>query len=597
MFIGAALTSSVAALTRSCSHRTTTIAVPMNSDESIDIDTWIPEYSRKLDQDISVHPRFNGITDLPDFLTAADDLKDVLYSIMSELARLEFEMHTIKYITTVSILLLAVDDVRKYMEQLDDETQGKIKPKIGSLYAETNEVVVRLLSNKNLDQRVQKLILKSHIFCDEFYGFMSKILSACEVNMAHQCGCIDSSDLVLKNSVDVILSLYRRVDSVQKVRKGYVLRKWFSCFSESLKSIYLNGNVQLFKNVESLITPDFPLTIDPYAFDDLVMFYKYLAFNLTVLSVGESIEVAYALKADHFYRCLLVLPSSDYDLIPNQDKDVLEYTIFDPRLKSLMNTVDDEQFQEWLTSRHEISLLFIINCVLISQNLQEIVAPSSLFRNETVSFVKSFSNSLTEDIRRASATTVTSGNGLNLQGVTKLSSTQSACGERSWSSVILNGTYKEKHVVVLKWARLLSNGDIRRLIDHFTIDLDTDDENISDSNKIYSQSPSIGAKRLLEVFALIAKFFRLLKLKYTLTSTGSYTFDDRNLTTIIGNVDLEEILRVKPLLSHSYDGSLHSFELIRHEIKSQEEAVKYQIALKQSIAHLNKHIDEELFEP
>lgn len=221
-------------------------------------------------------------------------------------------------------------------------------------------------------------------------------------------------------------------------------------FSET---VYKLGKSPLILPLLQEFDPELPMNLiasNAINLVDVMNFYRYVSFNLVSLSVNDK---KYAKLAEIYFRILLAFPNLNLKLYV---KDEDEKGMFrDKRDEFIIN----------LLERQELSLMYVLNYLLAVGSLRKLLESSQLYQKELSFLVNSVSLSLSKDIDKLASQTTSTRSSMvsipqyNMEIERKLEIEKKLASSKykysSLSSVIFNGSYKEKLRLVVNFGESL----------------------------------------------------------------------------------------------------------------------------------------------
>ncbi|KHC53687.1 Protein not essential for viability [Candida albicans P60002] len=221
-------------------------------------------------------------------------------------------------------------------------------------------------------------------------------------------------------------------------------------FSET---VYKLGKSPLILPLLQEFDPELPMNLiasNAINLVDVMNFYRYVSFNLVSLSVNDK---KYAKLAEIYFRILLAFPNLNLKLYV---KDEDEKGMFrDKRDEFIIN----------LSERQELSLMYVLNYLLAVGSLRKLLESSQLYQKELSFLVNSVSLSLSKDIDKLASQTTSTRSSMvsipqyNMEIERKLEIEKKLASSKykysSLSSVIFNGSYKEKLRLVVNFGESL----------------------------------------------------------------------------------------------------------------------------------------------
>ncbi|EGV60051.1 hypothetical protein PSN45_002215 [Yamadazyma tenuis] len=592
-----------------------------DSEVRAQVDTYAAQVRYAVSQEFQIDELLDSCVSVDQVWDALDTAKHRLYSVVSTVQVVPVHGNVVTWTAVVAEVLLSVCKLRVLLEDAVlkyGSSAERIRLKMGQVYVDTNEFVLRCVSDRIYGERAVAIAREHAAFALELSRMLVNVFEVSEYNLAVDCGSISNYQLLLKQGTGITANLFEGV--LERPWKGQCLGLVFGTLVRCLKAIYTTGNSKTLETLLTVISPTLVSEIRKFAkveYRDIVDYYKYVAFNFVWLAVEDlsCIDDDYTHQADIYFNCLLALPSSDYSVIPSLEKQPsngLEANSYDPRIRRLYQEqvssereIDCDQVMMRYNERHEISLMFVLNSMLMVQRLEEAVSVPPLLVEEMEVFSKSLADHLTSSIRKQSTSGLNSAPRVRaLKGgstATPVPELHEASKFQCLSSIITNGSYKARHIAVLKWLQHLKRGKLNTLINIFSIN---ESNPTSFSTLVQSCDPSKypGVHHFYQVLITVSRLFELLKLKFFVASTGSSVIGESDLQRLISDTsDLHAILKVKKLLDCKLQvregQNLYCFSLVQSDKREQNTVESHQTELVRSINELEEQIDNDLFEP
>lgn len=201
-------------------------------------------------------------------------------------------------------------------------------------------------------------------------------------------------------------------------------------------------------------------------YSDIVDFYRYCAFSMTLVAAGtaecSAIDDRFSDLAHIFYVVLLDLPSLNL----SNYRPVTELPgLMD--LQEVLALMRGSNQHIKAEERDEISFFYVLNCLLSLRTIQDFVHPQQRFLHEATHFVESFGKRIASDLDvLASSNQSYSSSVLSMLSLEQRSlAPVPQPSSRVLSSILIDGTYKEKlHLVKFFFSGVIAqDGSIANL--------------------------------------------------------------------------------------------------------------------------------------
>lgn len=492
------------------------------------------------------------------FQLLANEIQNLVYSLISQLKGLKVDQFIITWTIVVDELFEQLYVTRENLEIICPLNKTA-KMKTGQIVSEVNELFISFVSSVKVGDLPSAY----------FDRLLLNVFESCESNLAVDCGCINHSRTVLEYCVG-----YVKHQSAATVKSFHIL-------SQLLKVMYNTGNPSLVEGIFHLLSPELPLKFkERVEYDDMEDYYKYASFSLLATAVDDltTINDAYCWEADKYFKCLLSLPSMDYNFIPHL-KEAID------NLDKLEELHKQKEIGK-LLSRQEVSLMFILNSILMCHELEEVVDLSAQVKQE----LDLLNKTLNCIVNRNSAVNIWAQNTIviNDEFVPPILHCQSL------SSIVLNGSYEEKSIGILFLVGNLLRSGIKRIGQLFSLEKEETVFKKLAENTDAEKFP--GYIRYYKLLDLISKLLSLLQLKYIIRNVGGSSFDSTSLPDCLGRREVGEVLSVKPLLKCDISDTTYNFVINDVFIVATKSIIQHQVELAEGVRDIETGMDQQVNE-
>lgn len=506
-------------------------------------------------------------TRLQDFNIRLDTLQEFTYETTQVLTNHHFPTHKILWLISLKNLL---DHLLKYVNYFDahaeDNLTEVIHNKLNKLIDDYSGLQISFLT---------QLTVNDYLYSDLFEPFLQMILNALELLL------IDRKNLaVLKPVQKILLDYFALIDKPRyKAEYHFILGQFFPVLTQFIRVVYELGESNLFGPFMKYVNPDMAIILiqkTSVNYVDLINFLRYTSFNLVVLSLENQITDSYNQQANLYFKILLNLPNLNLGLYENVSKKDESYPDFVPRQDNHEESIIN------LNERQEISMMFLLNHLLKLTDLRQLVEPSSYFKKELNFLLQSLTSSLSKEIHKSASQSKHSSTAsfadlrmIELQKrLQNLQSEKRQKNMKSISSIIIYGSYKEKHNLVIHFFENFKNFSLKGLNKMSFPTLDT----------------NLGKLAFIMGIDAIIRLVNLLTLKFYVGSIGLNGFPIASLSGLLETErQIQDILKVKNILYGKWlekDGvEFVELNLVREE-RCVKEAVARQIEISKVIKKL-----------
>ncbi|KAK6203187.1 uncharacterized protein RJT21DRAFT_119332 [Scheffersomyces amazonensis] len=394
------------------------------------------------------------------------DLEEYFSEVKALLCKFPVENHHYLWVESLSSL---VNDLinynqafcNKYSTISSFETEvfmkiaEEITPKINQLIADFASLLGRFLKSSNFNW--EKFIIP-----EVFNSFENLLYESLELLIMDKIDNLDNQNItefILVDIQQVVLKIFKEPGLAES---------GFSIITQFLKVTYMTGESLLIVPLFSLpiIDPEYPMKVIQTIETNLkyvLYYYKYVALNFLAISILNNSSF-YNKIADIYFKVLLHFPNLQLNLYFFGDN------------KPISGRVNESLIS--LLERQEISLMFVINSLLKLSDIQSYCEMSKLYNTEFEFLYASLSTVLAGDLDRSasrpgsahsSAISVPKIYQLELQKDSEFRKNQkrNAILLRSFSYLILYGSYKEKINLIIEFLNDVSFGKAEGFLNPF----------------------------------------------------------------------------------------------------------------------------------
>lgn len=536
-----------------------------------------------------IHGQFSKIPlgkDKESYLRSCEVFPDVVFETLAMLRRNSVEEHLSLWLLSLLGLVTQTDALTQihyslspqfsFDSQFIDRT-NMVKPRVYDVC----DCVGHFLKNASLAQVYKKNDAGSffektflHVLHTTF-----EILSRCPdldgghvlIGIAsHWIGRLVESNLNSHNEAQLLAR-----ERAFPVLVRFLKAAFFTGYPRAILPLYTNN-----EGLEPTISELYPCILIEKTllhYSDLVDFYRYSAYLLTTMAVGEdsesfksSINFNLAEIADFFYLVLLDLPSMHpFNYRPPNE---LSGTLDLPEALFLANKSHQHVTH---TERDEISFFYVINSLLRLNSIQEIVQPNQKFLQEASHFVNSFGKRIASDLDYlASSNQSYSNSVISMLSLEQRSSAPLAVPTaKLLSSILTEGTYKEKlHLVKFFFngltpsAQTLYEPGIVNLARTFnfkgvaaqsSLPMNLKHQELLHLISHIDERTTPGKRLYVTALEKIIRLFHLLTVDHLICGAGlRQTLEDVIRGIFNSTYTFDEIASVRQLLSYGNDGKL-----------------------------------------
>lgn len=255
--------------------------------------------------------------------------------------------------------------------------------------------------------------------------------------------------------IEFLINYYNQLDTFEQDFRDHLFDETFAALTQLIKATYLTGNSSLLKDFldstkrENYVLNPFirleALRKSSTNYETIRDYYRYLGYNLTILSFSRAEKVNHdlSIQADSCYKVLLNLPAWNGVALSGKDPD--------KKLTGagIEETNDIDESSRFLSfERQEFSLMFLLNYLLKLTNLKQIASAETFFLVEVKFFVSALLENVSNQIKETAFNSSLCSNSCvrieNHQTGFELQD----CRVKSISSILLHGSYKEKWILI-----------------------------------------------------------------------------------------------------------------------------------------------------
>lgn len=580
---------------------------------------YTPEYECKdlelLDESVEQHLKGHKflIPTVPsksDFLAIAPTLPDLIYGLVSPIARKPVKDHRFLWARTLEFVVSRASALVEVYQAV--QSQSRPDSDFRHVVKELKEVLDNLISFVTLflGQAEGEFLDVGSAHSDSIRRSFTTLL--CEsLEMALNARSITANGDFLDTLANCIVNTVNYVE--QKKYKEWEHK--ITSQSDVMPVIVAFCRTSFLLGVPDKIVPLFaggrPVVSETFPFNFvanldtnlplLVDFYRYAGFCLVTLSIMDDsvshIKSEYADLANNFFVPLLTLPNlslSNYVTVndlPNNPSGITSA----PTFKSGQYILEQ--------NREEISFFYVISYILRLKSLSSLVEPVPRFQAEMCFFANSFGRRISSDLDLLASSHQSYSNStismLSLEQ--RASAAAPTANGNTLSTILTEGTYKEKlHLVkiffdtlaTLKYSSLMSLAKLIRAFNFesvpegslLTNSMKTQDFHHLLSNVDIHAFP--GKKLYVRAVDKIVRLIQLLTLLHLQSTLGLDSQPSELLANLYRTTyTFEQISKVQPLLEFNRDGRLQRTKVPRnneeHEIVAQFDMIAATRDLKQ----------------
>ncbi|CUM65132.1 uncharacterized protein PRCAT00002759001 [Priceomyces carsonii] len=355
----------------------------------------------------------------------------------------------LNYKTTFDISLSLCDE-----EQATEKTNliGNIAARLGKLFTDMYYNINQFLAKES--QNISKY-LSSSILLETLLTFLIKSLDTIIIDKPEEMLYLEDSKSTVILMSEFIQGFYTALSSCDESWRNQGLFLSFPMLSRFVNAIYKCALSYLLIPLlkpqkgfhDPIVNPKFAIeAVKSFSVDynDVINYFKYVAFNLVTLSLGDNVTISdfYNEAADTYFVVLLNLPNIKVEQHP--------FTFASYR---------DEEINT-STERKELSMLYLINYLLKLNDIGQIINPCDNFISELKLLTNSLSKDLTSEMtnltRRGSSFSSERSRSESESDLSEKRQNSTACLV-SLSSILLDGTYKEKLIMLVHFFDLFKN--------------------------------------------------------------------------------------------------------------------------------------------
>ncbi|CCE81901.1 Piso0_002580 [Millerozyma farinosa CBS 7064] len=418
------------------------------------------------------------------FSDQLDSLTDYCFEIKSILKKFELKSHHVLWLVLLDDFIQTLLRFQHHFEKLETSISGGqefanqfevMENKLGYILSTCHSTLVEFFSNISYDFY--------HFFMTEPHGqsLLSRIISITGNVLTLISSDNESVMSYICNGTEILSSVdmyfYALSNKMMRIEKGPSSNFFSSTFhvlGQLIRAIYLLGESRLLtKYIETdtqvgpIITPVLPLEVlkeTRVNLNSLLKYYKYTAFCLVELAVRykDSIDHSYTLKADIYFKILLNFPNQ-------RSYEKFDLNSLNSERRYSLDTTKTHNYaiQRQLLERQEISLLYIINYLLSLTDVKDFIESENYFKSELWFIRNSLYSSNSDEIHRSTSRLGSTSSSLGSISSQANMSEWSAMRRDSVqgrqvthkyiSSILLQGSYKEKLVLIIKFCDHLNS--------------------------------------------------------------------------------------------------------------------------------------------
>lgn len=524
------------------------------------MDIYTPEYEcEDLDQllrSILEHLDRNDVfipssPSKTEFMTYASALPDLIYGVLSPIARKPINCHRYLWVKTLEFVVVRAGALVKLYRDIlfHSRPDNDINHVVHELKAILNNLSSFLKSFLGQAESEFLEIGSSHgdAIRQSFVALLRETLEMI-VNgkdIAYDEECMASLASTITNMASFV-DQKKYKDFEQKLISQHDILPLIVDFCRASYTIGAPEKVEpLFVGVRPIISERFPFNLTTHLDTDLPLlmdFYKYAGFCLVTLAVldpsASHIKSEYADLANNFLVPLLTLPNLSLSNYTTNELAGNPGAIASS-LRSGQYILDKE--------REEISFFYVLSYLLRLRRLSTLVEPVPRFKAEVRYFASSFGRRISSDLDiLASSHQSYSNSTISMLSLEQRASTVApAANANTMSSILYEGTYKEKlHLVKIFFETLSSLGfphlpALSKLIQVFNFksvpegSLLTSSMRNQDFHHLLTNVDIVtypGKKLYVEAIEKIIRLVQILTLKHLHTTLGLDTQPNELLT-------------------------------------------------------------------
>lgn len=540
---------------------------------------------------------------LDQFYIYVGDIKELFQEVTSKLNLHPVNTCTVSWFVHMLYLCQVLTSTKTVMDHLSasinllpEELQAiaKIRQKVAQLFVLVNETQIQLFSKANsalITSNVVGFMAKSKKFSTVISDLFIYISNLIDQDVAVDIGLLNTIKLRLTNIGEFVKNLY--LESTKSLRQSSDLVSiTFGLLVSFCKIAYISGNSVVLADIflsPKLISPETPIQLMKsfhLKIFDVVCFYKYMAFNLFWLSIDgfDTINEAYNMEASSYFRCILSFPADSQYSDVSQNKDA-------------STKFNVGKHDESVIKSEEFSLLYILHSVLMSNDLDDLddLTRQPYFFSEISNLLRTLSKALSSSIKEDTLSSKPSsfssgGHGATVPDDVLGGDHIEVLKFQSLGSVLYNGTYREKQLLVFEFLKHLLDFDINGLSNNFSLDSNPGSSSFQRLFELTDPAKYPGTIAYYKLLDLVTKVLRVFKLRYIVKSLGPQKLDATKLKSVLGDISkLELSLNLKNNLEVTKDNddlNRYLISIPKLPLEEQNEVIKRQVKLAKSIQEL-----------
>lgn len=572
-------------------------------ESTLDIDSLLHSITESLSNpENSTSLKDFRSNDINEFSIKLQGFQEIFRNILNILRKHPVNNHQYLWVYLVSIFSSDILDLKTYYV---NNFVGKVTTdKDATVY---QQVAINLRkSSEDLDRVIYQFfcgeeykvenLLKSPKISSKLLDLVVQILNIIVIDQVSEVKLSNMSFNTLGCIDNFIKLFFTFLSSLEKHKKRQHIYNTFSMLTTYLKAIYYSGESCLLKTLlefeDPIIYPKLGIEIintGSVNFIEILDFYRFTAFNLLILSLSddERILSQYNLEANKYFISLFNIPNLSTDSYISWEDDNI------PRERIVSQT-----------ERQEISLMYILNYLLSLSDLTQLVNAQKYFLDELSFLIRSLSSSLSSDIRTASI----SGVSLSSYSISQMQFNQQGSSItlnedtqfNFLSSIITNGTYKEKHLFIVKFCEILNQKliDIPHIIKEYSLD-SCEETSFFHVYSMIESSKFPGKISHISAIHKITKLLILISIKFMFSTGGINEIEELKLrrifklkTSILPSLDIKNLVKYLTYLNN--DGNtVVRFKLSSDEYKDKDLIVAKQLHICDVISDL-EHISNNI---
>lgn len=342
------------------------------------------------------------------------------------------------------------------------------------------------------------------------------------------------------------------------------------------------GDCIVTDSLAALVIPDKDVSLDL-----IVDYHRYFAFCLyTINAEKETYNESFALLADRFFRVLLSLPNLSLT------------NYYKPRSSVEQLIPSHSGGYILLEEREEISFFYLLNHLSKMRDLREFLDSDKHYKQEWQFFLHSFNKRTALELETsASASLSRAGSMVSMTRIRDVALQQlDRSHQYKLSSILYEGTYKEKHRLVVEFFGALSEntspGNLNRFLRSFDLGQLHSTGTVNPSSDILlvinRMNKALYPGKLLYVKAMdqIVRLFHLLIFKFMIVIyPKSLDFASLLRSHVKTQYKLTDILKVREFVSWR-EGE--GYKVLFKDLSSEDEQCKLQIELMELTQNIEK---------